>query len=421
MADGSINIDTKIDSKGFLRGLDNLQKTGITGLKKNLSGIKNAMLSTFGGGAQGQLDKLTVKYEKQSAAIKKETSQLDNLKNKYNDLMSGETQPKQLINLEKELAKAQKEADSLSVKFDEVRTKIKDTDLGGGTRAPGYESLNSEMSLIGLQMEQAGSKVSALEGNISKIKLNPSTSDEAIKLGQDIELSESKVKRLNNELNSTDEKMKNLGNSKVDIGSPFKDGLKSIAKYALALFSIRTIYTMLSNLGREYLQQNEQLSANLNYMKFALANAFGPVIEFLIGGFMKVLAFIGAIIKLITKVNIFAGSSDKFAKNMAKGAKSAKDIQKATHSTSIDELNIIQEQKNSDTGANSGVAPNMDLGKMVDEMAASENAQAVANIFLWLWDNLRTGAGLLVLGIQGIFWGLVGAFFRITTSYSRII
>lgn len=63
------------------------------------------------------------------------------------------------------------------------------------------------------------------------------------------------------------------------MGTGMKTGLKHVIKYAMALFSLRGVYSVLSNSANAWLSsQNEgakQLSANIDYMKYSMRKCFG--------------------------------------------------------------------------------------------------------------------------------------------------
>ena len=141
--------------------------------------------------------------------------------------------------------------------------------------------------------------------------------------------------------------------------SHLKVGLGQIIKMAGALFGLRNIYNILRNTANAWLgsqnTQAQQLSANIEYMKYALGSALAPVIETIVNLIYQALKGVQSLIYALTGVNIFANAS---AKAYASMANSAKDTQKSMQGVAdIDEIHNIQQ----DNGSSGGIAPDFDL------------------------------------------------------------
>lgn len=84
----------------------------------------------------------------------------------------------------------------------------------------------------------------------------------------------SSLKKMTPQLNGMSKIVIKIKNQIKQIGTNTKQGLVHILKYATALFSLRTIYSTLSSSASSWLSsQNtlaQQLSANIEYMKFAM-------------------------------------------------------------------------------------------------------------------------------------------------------
>ena len=210
-----------------------------------------------------------------------------------------------------------------------------------------------------------------------------------------------------------------------NMGTGLRGGLKNVLKYAMALFSLRGIYSVLSNSASTWLSsQNsaaKQLNANIEYMKYAMGSALAPVIQFIVNLVYKLMKAIQSVVYALTGVNIFAKASAKSYNAMANSAKKAK---KETQSLAdIDEIHNIQED-------NSTTTPNMDLSKLGDmsggildalkkgdwgsvgSIIAQKLNEALEKI---PWDGIQNGARKIAKNIADFLNGFIA-----TTDWNLI-
>lgn len=160
-----------------------------------------------------------------------------------------------------------------------------------------------------------------------------------------------------------------FSNNIKNIGNRLKQGLTYILKYASSLFSLRSIYSALSNSASAWLSsQNsgaEQLSNNINYLKYSMGSALAPVIQFVTNLVYQLMKAIQSVVYALFKVNIFANASAKSYGVMAGSAKKAKEETKQLEGIH-DEINNIQDNDSSGNGnGNNGeVAPSYDLSNV---------------------------------------------------------
>lgn len=142
------------------------------------------------------------------------------------------------------------------------------------------------------------------------------------------------------------------------------DGIvKKITKWGLALFSIRSAYSFIRRSVSMLSESDEQLSADIEYIRWALANSIKPIIEFIVKLVAGFLGIIGQLGKAIFGVNVFAeASAEAFKKqkdNLKNTNKEAKKLQKTL--AGFDEMNILQKQ-DSATAEKTSLVPSFDLG-----------------------------------------------------------
>ena len=160
--------------------------------------------------------------------------------------------------------------------------------------------------------------------------------------------------------NVTDNVSKGITKIKGDM----KTGLGQVFKYAGALLSLQGIYSLLSGCAGAWLNsQNagaKQLSANIEYMKYAMGSALAPIIQFVTNLVYQLMKAIQSVVYALTGVNIFAKASANSYNQMAKGAKKAKEETKqlaGVHS----EINNISDSKSNSENGEEGPGPSFDL------------------------------------------------------------
>ena len=156
-----------------------------------------------------------------------------------------------------------------------------------------------------------------------------------------------------------------VNNNINNVGNSMEKVTKKVAKWGLAIFGIRSMYMGIRQVVGQLLQSDEGLKAQIDYMKWSIGQAIKPIVEWLVNAVHQLLVWIGAIIKILFGINIFAGAT---AKNFQKANSSAKKLQKTL--AGFDEMNVINEDGSTGIGSSIGNAlKGWDLGKEVDELA----------------------------------------------------
>lgn len=159
-----------------------------------------------------------------------------------------------------------------------------------------------------------------------------------------------------------------------NMGGILKNKFGHILKYAGALFSLRSIYSTLSGCAQSWLSsQNagaKQLSANIDYMKYAMGSAFAPVIQYVIGLVYQLMKAIQSVVYALFRVNIFAKASAGSYASMAGSAKKAKEETKQLSGVHDEINNISNNNSNSDSGSSGSTSPSFDLSGIDNQMSA---------------------------------------------------
>nr|DAF92708.1 MAG TPA: minor tail protein [Siphoviridae sp. ctGQT3] len=349
--DGSITIKTKIDSSGIEGQLEQvnekikIQEEKYKNTKDSLNEITNSLKTN-----NAEVEGMVSNYEKLNSIIK--------------DMQTKADSPKGLSTSEyDELNKYIAEREKLGNSIDKVNAKIVKEE--------------SQQKKLTLSLKQQKLQYDQLIGKKQKLEV------EAFK--------------------------KNTINvGKMNDG--IKQSIKSLSRYALALFSLSTIYSFLSSSASSWLSSNDlgakQLSANIEYMKWAIGKSLQPVIETLVSWMYKLLQLIGMVANALFKVNIFSKASAKdFESSKKSTAGIAKNTKEASNNlASFDKLDVLQENKDSKSGGGSDFTmPTTDLGNMDMEVPGwmkwiVENGDLIISII----GGVTTAILLLKLGVGGL-------------------
>lgn len=125
--------------------------------------------------------------------------------------------------------------------------------------------------------------------------------------------------------------------------------LKKVASWGLAIFGVRSAYLGLRRIMSSVLNQNTKLGDQMSAMGKSFANAFAPVVEKIINLIRTLMAYINYVWSRLFGKNLF---SDKVAKDLKSGEKSAKEINKQL--AGFDEANVLSDNKSSSGGVGGG-------------------------------------------------------------------
>lgn len=302
------------------------------------------------------------------------------------------------------------------------------------------QKLYTEIEMYNKQLDEAKKKMTQLEQTTNK------TATTQKRLGgffnsfkQKVEQAKpslSGVKNIFSQMPSIGQNLskvtQNITNNIKGMGTGFKNGLGHVLKYAGALFSLESIYSTLSGCANTWLSsQNagaKQLSANIDYMKYAMGSAFAPVIQYVTNLIYQLMKAIQSVVYALFRVNIFANASAKSYASMAGSAKKAKQETKQLAGVH-DEINNIQSNNNSNSGSSNGSAtPSFDLSGIDNQM--SPLAQKLYDFFKPLVDSWNKYGEQVILAFKnaisgigqaiGAMWKSVETLFTNGTIYSII-
>ena len=300
-----------------------------------------------------------------------------------------------------------------------------------------FTSLNSQAQKLYTEIEMYNKQLDVAKSKMAELKQQTSqTATTQNKLSSFFSAFKQKIEQVKPTVlgvKNIFSKMPNIGqnlsketqsitNNIKGMGTGFKNGLGQVLKYAGALFSLRSIYSALSSSANAWLSsqnaQAKQLSANIDYMKYAMGSALAPVIQFVTNCVYQLLKAVQSVVYALFRVNIFANASASAFKNAQKQAKNTSKSLSSVHS----EINNVGDH-NSDASPNVG-----DLSSIDNQM--SPLSQKLYDFFKPLVDSwnkygvtlieqIKITAGQIASLISSV-WGSVEKLITNGTVYTSL-
>lgn len=160
----------------------------------------------------------------------------------------------------------------------------------------------------------------------------------------------------------------------------FDKGISKIKRFGLALFSIRSIYSLVSRASSAYLAQDTEMANKLQSVWTGLGSFLAPLIKWITDILSKGLGYLNVFIKALTGVDYIANANAKAIKNQANAQK---ELNKQLYS--FDEINKLS---SSNTGG--GLNVNSALFEMPE--LDDRIVKKMQDLAYWLkenWDWLK--------------------------------
>lgn len=413
-ADGSIKIDTRIDTGAFEHTFEDIDKMcdnskrhiekmakaldlktnpinivdkdvlkaaekEIQNISKKIQKIKNDNSKEI---TSVNVDKNLRYYEAEQKTfeiLSQERKEIDELKERQKNLTEAVDEYKlkqveiakekekqiQLEKQQKELerqrqaeikaAEKQQNADVKSINFDVSGTVAGDDFVSKIKNAEQYEATLEKVKAKMQTIEQETAKLAAKKGVDGSDALKANKEYQKLKKQYDaLVASADKFKR------SSKGGFNAAADGAKSLGSSMKSAIKTMTKYTLAIFGARSGFYAVKNAIRQVLSDNEKLNNTVTAMKGAFANALAPVIERVVYWLKYAFAYLNLFVKVLTGVDMAAQYN---AKAINKQTEATKKNAKATKEANaqlaaFDEKNVLtsNNQSSTDTGTENSVA-----------------------------------------------------------------
>lgn len=100
----------------------------------------------------------------------------------------------------------------------------------------------------------------------------------------------------------------------------FNKGISSIKKFALSLFSIRSIFSLVSRASSSYISHDTALANKLQAVWIGLGSLLEPLINSIANAMLKLVGYINAFVKGLTGADLLAKGINKSLNNAARNA-----------------------------------------------------------------------------------------------------
>lgn len=255
------------------------------------------------------------------------------------------------------------------------------------------DKLNKEIEKYNELLNTAKAKMAELEQQTSQTATTQNKMSSFFSaFKQKIEQVKPSMANMNNVFKGLPKITQKITNNIKGMGRGLKNGLGHVLKYAGALFSLRGIYSTLSSSASSWLSsqnaQAQQLSANIDYMKYAMGSVFAPVIEYVTNLIYNLMRAVQSLVYAFSGVNIFAKATASSMKSASGSASKASKSLAGIHN----EINNVSD--NDSSGGSGSTSPSMDLSQVDTEM--SSLSQKLYDFFKPLVDSWNTyGSGLI--------------------------
>lgn len=389
MADGSIKIKTKLDNTEAEKDLNELEKkcentakniektkakvTVSTGEDDGVSAKKKSKWLSVGN------DSSLKKAQARLQAIREELKQIEAETNKDLKLAVTDDQAAKLLELEAGLTKElNAEYDHLIQqvgKYEQAKQQATNEKITEKQTQNNFKSASKELSteasatafLSKIQtQEQYNAALATTKARMTEIEA--SARRIATEKGVDV----NSLLQANSEYQKLSSKLQMLKAHQSDFkkaatksfdgakkaaskfGDAISKGIKTMGKYALAIFGIRGAYSAVRQVVNSYIQDNEELENSIKGIKGAFGEMLGPAIEKVINLIKLAMSYVFAFVKALTGVDYVARYN---AKALKKQTAATKDLTKAQRqSASFDEQNKLSDPSSSSGGGDSGAA-----------------------------------------------------------------
>ena len=233
--------------------------------------------------------------------------------------------------------------------------------------------LGNNVDRFGIAMELAGNKANDLTKNITGSTVQTAKLDKGMKK---VEKSTRKASKSTN-----------------GISGGIAKGIKSLGKYALALFGVRAIYSTLRKLSQQWLDSDQagakQIKSNLLAISSALSNALAPIITYIANLFVTIVAYANALLKAFFGIDLLSKGTAKNTNKINSGAKKVtKELKKWTGS--FDKADIASSNI-SDNMDSAGGGGGMDLPPAIiptpDVSGLLKSFDTIKTAFLDIWNS----------------------------------
>lgn len=300
-----------------------------------------------------------------------------------------------------------------------------------------------ETQEVRLSTKEAKAKIEDLKKEVAELKtFADSLTSAELSSGfynrqlQELSSKQNNLNKLQDALQETNKETIEIGHNFDNLGknltTSFDNASRKAKRFVLSLFSLRTIWALLSRASSTYLSQNETTANKVEAVWVYLGNLLAPIIERIVSWLQYGIAYLNVFTKALLGVDILAKAINNSVKTTAKEMKKTL--------SSMDEIvNLQQDSGNANNGM--GVANaledinNLELNpkivKFLEDLANKIKKvwDLAKELWIFLSDNFGPAGAALILGGLGLLLGsrgfgglatILGSSFVISFVYGAI-
>nr|DAG40347.1 MAG TPA: minor tail protein [Caudoviricetes sp.] len=388
--DGDIRISIDLDTRGFNRKTQDVRKS-VSNVARAMQRFGGAIQSTWAGG-EAAAQRYNAKVAKADEAVRAQENAVEALREKFDALKNGDTEPQSLKKLDARIAAAQKAFDALVDQMDAAKDKANSLDFGVDSAE--LQQAKADYADLADQVAAAGGKLDALKAKAESLRQNPQTTAEGKKLSRELDMAIAKLERLKTEAEftaeaaqKTNEQYERLPKS-VSKTNGMLQRLKRLAVSAFVFNAFSQGVTSLRKSLGDTLKTNTQFVNSVAKIKGNLLTAFAPIYESALPGINALTNGLSALTaQLAAFIAALSGTTAEQAADTAKNLyDQANATDKVTAATKKAEKSLASfDEINKITAGNSanktdGIAPDFSGITGVDTSKATETGKKLAPV-----------------------------------------
>lgn len=269
---------------------------------------------------------------------------------------------------DKEMKRLQRESDKLSKEEEKMLTKKAKLEIDITKATNDLDNVDKKIELIDKKMKnmEEYNLPQNLENNEAYQKLNlqvDSLISKSQEYGGKLEMQKNSLNEINQKL-TENASNQSIINSKLEemeaksygihanfegIGNSIQKTIKKVAKWTMAIFSVRSAYMAVRSAMGTLTQYNEELASKIEAIKVAFATALEPIITRIVNWVYKLIGYLNILTKAWFGIDLFAHSQEKALKG---SVGQAKELRKQL--AGWDEATVLNENGTTGIGGTAG-------------------------------------------------------------------
>jgi len=303
-------------------------------------------------GFEKKLKKLKDKIEHEELKLNVKSNDLEDANQDLREAnLALEERLKKQREINKEVVKYQQQYNTLNDKIKRGEALTGEEYLRHGHLSNMLKDLTDEQAIVNKEVDKYNEKVNKATDKVVKAENSLKEQEKAV-VNVRQEYAELVNEIEQNKLDEATVRMNQIKNEINSIGKQMTGMIKKVARWALAVFGVRSTYFFVRNAINTIAQEDQQLKNDLDTIRIGLAYTIEPLVRKIVEWAKLLFQYIGFIVKMWTngKIDIFARAQE----HMEGANKAAKELQKT--SASFDKFNKLNASSSSSAGAGAGIS-----------------------------------------------------------------